>query len=181
MQWLDLLIVGAAAWMTFRAFANGLIREIVTLAALILGVVVAGAYYRDLSANIAFVIDDELTRNLVSFLALFAGIVVLGQLLAIVLKRGAALLMLGPLDRFGGAAFGFVKAILLIQVLLLAIAVFPASAGLATAVDESVLAPFFLEEVPSAQLALPSEFEHALAQLARFRAAAGVIAGGVGR
>lgn len=72
MQWLDLLIVGAAAWMTFRAFANGLIREIVTLAALILGVVVAGAYYRDLSANIAFVIDDELTRNLVSFLALFA-------------------------------------------------------------------------------------------------------------
>lgn len=179
MHWVDLLIVGAVAWITFRAFANGLIREFVTLAALIVAIVAAGSYYRDLSADIAFLIEDDLTRNLASFLAIFAGIVVLGQLLAIVLKRVASVLMLGPLDHFGGAAFGFVKAILLVQVLLLAIAVFPASAALATAVDESVLAPYFLEEVPSAQLALPSEFEHALGQLARFRAAAGVIAGGV--
>lgn len=178
MQWVDLLIVGVVAWMTFRAFANGLIREVVTFVALIAGILVAGTYYQDLSADIAFLIEDDLTRNFASFIALVAGVVVLGQLLAIVLTHTASLLMLGPFDHMGGAAFGFVKAVLLVQVVLLAVAVFPPSTGLAAAVDESTLAPLFLDDVPSVQLALPPEFEHALDQLARFRGAASVIASG---
>jgi membrane protein required for colicin V production len=178
--WVDLLIVGAVAWMTFRAFATGLIREVVTFAALIAGIFVAGAFYRDLSADIAFLIEDERTRNFASFLALLVGVVVLGQLLALVLKHAASLLMLGPFDHLGGAAFGFVKAIVLVQILLLAVAVFPPSAGFAAAVDQSTLAPYFLNEVPSAELALPSEFQHALEQLRDLRSAAAVIANGHG-
>lgn len=181
MQWVDLVIVGVIAWMTFRAFLNGLIREVVTLLALILGVVTAGAFYHELSADTAFLIEDERTRNLVSFLVLFGSVVVLGQLLALLLRRVAGLLMLGPFDHLGGAAFGFVQAVLLVQVLLLAIAVFPSATGLATAIDESTLAPVFLDEVPGAALALPDEFQHALAQLRRFREASGVIASGAAR
>ena len=75
MDWLDLLIVGIVAWMTFRAFSNGLIREAVTLLALLLGIVLAGAFYRQLSADIAFLIEDERARNLVAFLALLGGMV----------------------------------------------------------------------------------------------------------
>ena len=181
MHWVDLVIVGVIAWMTFRAFVNGLIREVVTLLALILSVVTAGAFYRELSADIAFLIDDERTRNLVSFLVLLASVVVLGQLLALLLRRVAALLMLGPFDHLGGAAFGFVQAVLLMQVLLLAIAVFPSVTGLAAAIDESTLAPVFLDEMPGAALALPEEFQNALAELRRFREVSGVIANGAAR
>jgi membrane protein required for colicin V production len=174
-SWVDLLIVGVVAFFTFRGFANGLIREIVTLLALVAGIVIAGTFYQRLSADLAFLIDNDRTRALVSFLALFAGIVVLGQLLAIVMRRTASLLMLGPLDRIGGAAFGFVEAVLLVQVLLFAVAVYPPADGIAAAVDGSRLAPLFLDTVPGANLALPSEFDNALHQLEHFRQAAAAL------
>ncbi len=169
MSWIDLLIVGLVAWFTFRAFANGLIREVVTLAALILGVVLAGRFYPELSADIEFLIDDGTVRSLVSFIAILGGVVVLGQVLAAVLRRAASMLMLGPFDRLGGAAFGFAKGFMLVQVLLIAVAIFPASTRVALAVDDAALAPFFLDSVPVVKLTLPSEFHDALGTLGRWR------------
>jgi membrane protein required for colicin V production len=142
-------------------------------------VFLAGAYYQRLSADISFLISDDRTRALVAFLALFGGIVVLGQLLGLMLRRTAALLMLGPLDHLGGAAFGFIEALLLVQVLLFAVAVYPPAKGVAAAVDDSQLAPLFLNSVPGVNLALPSEFNDALHQLERFRQAGTAIRQGV--
>jgi membrane protein required for colicin V production len=179
LHWIDLLIVGVIAFLTFRAFSNGLIREVVTLGALVAGVFVAGTYYERLSADIAFLISDERTRTLIAFLALFGGMLVLGQLLGLLLRKTAAVLMLGPVDHLGGAVFGFVEAVLLVQVLLFAVAVYPPANGVAAAVDESRLAPLFLDTVPGAGLALPSEFKDALHQLERFRQAGNAIKQGL--
>ena len=169
MSWIDLLIVGVIAWFTFRAFANGLIREVVTLGALILGVVLAGLFYAELAADIEFLIDDGTVRKLVSFMAILGGVVVLGQVLAAVLRRVASMLMLGPFDRLGGAAFGFAKGFILVQVLLIAVAIFPASTSVAFAVDDAALTPFFLDSMPLVELTLPSEFHDALGTLGRWR------------
>lgn len=169
MSWIDLLIVGVIAWFTFRAFANGLIREVVTLGALILGVVLAGLFYAELAADIEFLIDDGTVRKLVSFIAILGGVVVLGQVLAAVLRRVASMLMLGPFDRLGGAAFGFAKGFILVQVLLIAVAIFPASTSVAFAVDDAALTPFFLDSLPLAELTLPAEFHGALDTLGRWR------------
>jgi membrane protein required for colicin V production len=165
MHWLDLLIVAVIAWVTFSAFSRGLIREVVTLLALVAGAVIAGAYYDELSTNLEFLIDDATTRNLVSFGALLGGILILGQLLAGVLRRTAGLLMLGPFDHLGGAAFGFAKGVIFVELALIAVSVFPASTTVADAIDESTLAPVFLERAPVAELALPSEFDDALDRL----------------
>ncbi|MQA01121.1 MAG: hypothetical protein GEU80_17700 [Dehalococcoidia bacterium] len=170
MHWLDLLIVGIVAWSTFAAFTNGLIREVVQFAAVVVGLLLAGLFYNDLSRDIEFLVEHATTRNLVSFVAIFAGIVVLGQVAAAVLRRFASLLMLGPVDHLGGAAFGFVKAVLLVQVVLIAVAVFPPGEALAKAVDDSTLAPMFLQDLPVAQAALPVEFGDALEQLQQWRA-----------
>ncbi len=169
MSWIDLLIVGVIAWFTFRAFANGLIREVVTLGALILGVVLAGLFYAELAADIEFLIDDGTVRKLVSFMAILGGVVVLGQVLAAVLKRVASMLMLGPFDRLGGAAFGFAKGFLLVQVLLIVVAIFPASTSVALAIDDAALSPFFLDSLPLVELTLPDEFDDALDTLGRWR------------
>lgn len=165
MHWLDLLIVAVISWLTFTAFSRGLIREIVTLMALIVGAVVAGAFYDELSTNLEFLIDDSTVRNLLSFGALLGGILILGQLLAGVLRRTAGLFMLGPFDHLGGAAFGLAKGVLLVEVALISVSVFPASTTVATAIDESTLAPVFLERAPVAELALPPEFDNALDRL----------------
>lgn len=175
MHWLDLVIVAAIAWVTFSAFSRGLIREVVTLAAFVVGAIVAGMLYDDLSANLAFLIDDETTRNLIAFGALFLGVVVLGQIVGGALKRTAALLMLGPFDHLGGAAFGFVKGVVLVEVALIAVSVFPISSEVAAAVDESTLAPVFLERAPVVEVALPPEFENALDTLRQWQVNAAAV------
>lgn len=169
MQWIDLLIVGVVAWFTFRAFANGLIWELSSLLSVIFAVVLAGLFYRDLADSIDFLIDNETWRSLVSFIAIFAGIVILGQLIARAAQRVAAMLLLGPLDHLGGAAFGFLKGLLVIQVALILLAVFPPSDRVGAAVDDSALAPLFLDVIPVAEVALPDEFDNALAQLQDWR------------
>jgi len=163
LQWLDLVIVGIIAWFTFSAFSNGLIREVVTIVAVLLGGLIAGRFYGDLSDNISFLIADGTTRNLVSFISLFAGVVVLGQLAATVARGTASVLMLGPLDHMGGAVFGFVKGVVIVEVLVIAFAVFPAATGMENAVQESTLAPMLLDAVPVALQLLPHEFAERIA------------------
>ncbi len=179
MHWLDLVIVGVIAWLTFSAFSRGLIREVVTLVAMILGAVIAGAFYDDLSTNLEFLVDDETTRNLISFGALLAGILILGQLIAGTLSKTARLFMLGPFDQIGGAAFGFVKGIIIVEVALIALSVFPASETMANAVDDSALATTFLERAPVAELALPPEFDNALDRLREWRQSVPASVGGL--
>jgi len=177
---IDLVIVGIIAWMTFTAFTNGLIREVVKLAALVVGAVVAGMFYDDLSANLAFLIDDETIRDLLSFAALLGGAIILGQLAAMMLRGTARLLMLGPFDHVGGAAFGFVKGVILVELVLISISVFPASSDVALAVDDSALAPVFLEHAPVVELALPTEFDNALDTLRDWQASLPAAVGGLG-
>jgi len=162
-QWLDLMIVGIIAWFTFSAFSNGLIREVVTIVAVLLGGLIAGRFYGDLSDNITFLIADGTTRNLVSFVSLFAGIVVLGQLAATFARGAASMLMLGPLDHVGGAVFGFAKGVVIVEVLVIAFAVFPAATGLETAIHDSTLAPVLLDGIPVALQLLPGEFADRIA------------------
>lgn len=165
MQPLDLIIIGVVAWFTFAAFSAGLIRESVRVVALVLGIVLAGQYYGELSSDITFLTDDDTLRNLVSFVAIFAGILVLGQVASTVLRSIASMLMLGPFDHLGGALFGFAKGVLLVEVLLIAVTTFPVWSALEGAVERSALAPFFLDSVPLALRLLPGEFSEALDSL----------------
>ena len=162
MHWLDLLIVAIIAWLTFRALTVGLIREVVTAAAFVVGAVLAGNYYGELADDIAFAVEDETWRQLVAFASIFIGVVVIGQIAALLLKRIASLLLLGPFDRLGGAAFGLAKGVLLVEVLLFAGLAFPVSTGVDAAIDESTLAPLFAEGIPVLLELLPAEFESAV-------------------
>jgi len=177
MNWLDLLIVGILAWTTFRAFTNGLIREVVSLLGLVAGVALSGAFYDDLSSNLEFVIADPTSRSLVAFAAIFIGTTVAGAVIGSVLHTAAALLFLGPLDKLGGAAFGLLKGLLLVQILLVAVSVFPAQTSVARAAAESTLAPVFLRAAPAIQAALPEEFSDPLGQLRRWQSS---LPGGAG-
>lgn len=162
MHWLDLVIVAVIAWLTFRALSVGLIREVVTAVAVVGGAVLAGHFYGELADDIAFAVEDETWRNLVAFGSIFIGVVVIGQIVASLLQRVAALLLLGPIDRLGGAAFGFVKGVLVVEILLFAALAFPVSSRVDAAIEESTLAPVFVEGFPVLLQLLPPEFEAAV-------------------
>ncbi len=175
MNWVDLLIAGAIAWTTFRGLRTGLIRQAVWLIAVLLGLFLAGALYDDLSANLDFVIDDQTTRDLVAFVAIILGSVIAGMVLGEVLRTTATLLMLGPMDALGGGVLGFIRGLVYVQLMLFAFAVFPASDDLAKGIDDSTLAPYFLDEIGFVGVALPSEFDDPMQQLDVWREAFGAL------
>jgi membrane protein required for colicin V production len=174
MHILDLVIVAVVAWFTFSAFSRGLIREVVTAIAIFGGAIIAGQFYEELSSNLEFLTDDETLRNFGSFIAIFVGIIVLGQVAAMVLRRFAALLLLGPFDHLGGALFGFLKGVLIVEVVLIVLTAFPVASSLEQAIDDSALAPVFLDGLPVMLKLLPGEFSEAVDALSEVaRAAAG--------
>jgi membrane protein required for colicin V production len=84
-----------------------------------------------------------------------------GQLIAMMLKQMASLLLLGWVDRAGGAAFGFLKGLVVVEVLLILLVTFP-QIGLREDIDGSALASVFLDAIPLLLVLLPEEFERAV-------------------
>lgn len=160
MNWLDGVILALLIWFIFAAFTAGLIREVVTIVSAILGVVLAGLFYERLADDIGTVIDSDRVARIVAFLAILGAIVLAGQVLAWLLKETASLLMLGTFDQLGGAAFGLVKGVVIVQVLLLLFATYP-SLGLDEAIGDSALSPLFIDRAPVLLQVLPAEFDAA--------------------
>jgi membrane protein required for colicin V production len=159
MNWLDVVVILLLAGFTFAAYSSGLIREVITLVAVVAGILIAGALYERLAADVLVFIDNDDAAEAVAFLALFGGVYLMGQIGAYVLKTGAALLMLGPLDHVGGAVFGFVKGVLVIEMLLIVFAAYP-SLDLDRAVDNSVFARQLVDNFGFLVHILPSNFDH---------------------
>src|SRR5687767_16024112 len=112
-HWIDLVIVAIVAWSAFSAFRRGLIRQFVSLLSVIAGGLIAAHLHNRLATNIDFIVEDPVTRKLIAFAAIFAGVVLLGQVLAMLLRTVAGLLLLGPIDHLGGAAFGLLPGLLI--------------------------------------------------------------------
>jgi membrane protein required for colicin V production len=158
MNWLDVVIILTLAGFTFAAYSAGFIREVVTLSAVVFGIVIAGFLYDDLAQDVLVFIDNEGAAEAVSFLMLFGSVYLLGQITAYFLRTGASLLMLGPWDHLSGAVFGFIKGIFIIQILLIVFAAYP-SLGLESSVDDSELGSYFVDDISFLLRLLPHEFE----------------------
>jgi membrane protein required for colicin V production len=158
MNWIDILIVATMVAIVLGAYAAGLIREGVTLLAAIVGIAIAGALYDDLAADVLVFMDDEDAAEAISFMILVGAVYLFGQIVAIMLSKTASLLMLGWADKIGGAVFGFLKGLIIVQVLLIIFAAYP-SLGLDDAVAGSELAPLFLEDLDFLLWVLPENFD----------------------
>ena len=161
MNWLDIVIVLVIAFFASTAFRAGLIREVVTLVSVVVGVVIAGIFYDDLARDVLTFIDEEKTALVVGFLVLLGAVYLAGQLVAVMLKQAAALLFLGWADHAGGALFGLIKGLIVVEVLLVLLVTFP-RLGLKSDIDGSALASVFLDAAPLLLLVLPNEFERAV-------------------
>ncbi len=158
MNWLDILIIVTLIGFVSAAYRSGLIREVVTLVAVIAGIVIAGALYENLAGDILVFITNDSAAEAVAFLVLFGAVYIFGQIAAYMLKTGASLLMLGLLDKLGGTVFGLVKGLIVVQILLLVFAAYP-SLGLEGAIEGSELADYFVDDFSLLLNLLPQAFE----------------------
>lgn len=161
MNWLTLVLVAILGFITWRAYRNGFVRELVSLSAVILAIPLAGVLYDDLYRKVHPIINSEPLAYLVSFLAIMAGVIIAGQVAAHLLKQTVALLNLGAADQLAGAAFGLLKGVLACQVVLLALVVFP-KPDLRDAIDGSMLATRLLDAAPPVLTVLPGRFDSGL-------------------
>ncbi len=161
MNWLSIVLVGVIGIVTWRAYTNGFVRELVSLCVTILAIPIAGLFYQDLYANVHPIISNVQLAYLVSFLAILAGVMIAGIVAAHLLKRTVAMLNLGAADKLAGGAFGFLKMVIICQVILIALVRFPA-ADLRDSINDSTVATKLLDTAPAVLAFLPGTFDSAI-------------------
>lgn len=174
LDWVSLLILAVMGFLTFRAYRNGFIRELVSLCTLILAIPIAGIFYDDMFPKVEPLVDNEKLAALISFVAILAGVVIGGQVLGSMLRSVVDALNLGFADRGAGALFGFLKAVVACQVVLTALVVFP-SPDLREEIDDSPVATTLLDTAPVVLGFLPGTFDRGVDA---FRNAADALNGG---
>ncbi|MGD0765134.1 MAG: CvpA family protein, partial [Dehalococcoidia bacterium] len=120
--------------------------------------------YKDLADDVRLAVDADHAPEIIAFLVIFGACFLAGQLAAMILKQTASLLMLGTFDHVLGAAFGFVKGMVVVELLLILFVTFPAW-DLRNTIDQSTLGPLFLHGIPVLTRVLPAEFNNAVQSL----------------
>lgn len=171
MNWVTIVLVAFIGLLAWRAYRNGFIRELVSLCAIILALPVAGVLYSRMYPKVEPIVDNPDLARLISFLSIFFGVVIGGQVLAYLLRSTVELLNLGALDRVAGAVFGALKAVLIVQAVLIALVLFP-KPDVRDDIDRSPVARGLLRSAFFALTLLPSRFEDGVDRF--FEAAADV-------
>ena len=154
MNWLDIIILVALALPTFTGMKQGLIKAALTLAGLIAGVILASNFHEQLGGVMTFISNPDIA-NIAGYLIILVVAMIIANVIAVVLKFTAKAVMLGWIDRIGGAVFGFLMGALFMGAILAAVVQFFGE-GLVT---ESFLAGILLDKFPLVLALLPSEFD----------------------
>jgi len=154
MNWLDIVIIVAIAIAILIGLRIGIIKAVLSLAGLIVGVILAGRYYVPFSEWLSFIPQASVAK-IVAFAIILIGVMVIAGVLASLLKWAASAIMLGWVNRLGGAVFGlFLGAIFCGALLAIWVKFFDIAA-----ISESNLAAILLDRLPMVLALLPDEFD----------------------
>ena len=168
MNWLDWTLVAIFLVFIVGSARRGFSREIISLAACIIALACGMWFYGTAGVYIHHAVDSERTANLLGFLAVVFGVLLLGRISGWAVNRFLRTVGLSFLDRLLGAAFGLLKGLLVSVALLTAFMAFgpildtTAGAGSGTSRDSvlhSRIAPFVLEASRLAVAAAPMELK----------------------
>ena len=155
MNWLDIVIIAVVVITTFWGLRIGIIKAVLSLAGLIVGVILAGHYYVSLSQQLAFIPQASIAK-IVAFAIILVVVMVIASVLAWLLKWAASVVMLGWVNRTGGAVFGLVLGAIFCSALL---ATWVKFFGIAGATAQSGLVTILLDRFPMVLALLPDEFD----------------------
>jgi membrane protein required for colicin V production len=110
-----------------RCAARGFISELLSMAALILGVVAALLFFRQGGALVRgwFMQDVKVVPEIIAFIAFFLLIYITVKIIEMTLKSIIEGIQLGGLDHLLGFLFGFVEGIIIVCLLLFLITIQP--------------------------------------------------------
>ena len=154
MNWLDIIILVILAVTAVGGFLKGLIKTVFSLVGLIVGIILAGRFYILLADRLTFISSEDIAR-IVAFILIFLIVLIIAALLGFFFTRLFSAILLGWLNRLGGAAFGVILGSIFIAAIL---AVWAKYAG-AGSISDSAVATFLLDRFPLILTLLPAEFK----------------------
>ena len=155
MNWLDIVILVLIAIPTLIGLKIGIIKAALSLAGVILGTILAGNYYAALAEELTFISQDNLAK-IAAFAFILIGVMLIASVLAAVLKWIVSAVMLGWVNRLGGAIFGFALGAVFCSALL---AIWGKFLGTEGPLMSSGLATLLLDRFPMVLSLLPAEFD----------------------
>jgi membrane protein required for colicin V production len=119
MNYLDIISALLLAWFAFNGYRKGLIVEVASLAALILGVY-AALYFSDITADFLVEYFSMSTKylSIIAFILTFLMVVITVVFVGRIVEKFVDLLLLGFLNKLTGAVFGLLKGALIISLLI---------------------------------------------------------------
>jgi membrane protein required for colicin V production len=138
------------------AVTKGLVREIVSLVALIGGFILAVLYYHSLGSVLAEFCKTEEISSFVAFLMIFVGCLLVGAIVSFLMNRFMKAASIKWIDRILGGIFGLLRGWAIASILVLALIAFPLREQL---IPQSVLAPYLLAGARAAALMVPQDLK----------------------
>ncbi|HVZ17407.1 MAG TPA: CvpA family protein [Terriglobales bacterium] len=152
----DWIIIAVLVLSTMVAIAQGFFQEVFSLVGVVIGFLLAAWDYRVVSSHLSF-INPPWVADITGFFIIFLVIAILAGTIGRIASWGMKQAGLRWIDRALGGAFGLVRGVLVVTVLLMATAAFaPQSPWLA----RSSLTPYFLVVGRAASWLTPSEVRH---------------------
>jgi membrane protein required for colicin V production len=150
----DWIILLALVISVVQAASSGFFQEAFGIAGLVFGYLLAAWQYQRLAGHFASYISSKWLGEIVAFLAIFFGVMILAGILGKIVRWIMKEAGLSMVDRFFGGVLGLVRGCLLIAIVLVSMTAFtPTSKGL----QHSALAPYFLVVGRAAIWVAPTE------------------------
>jgi membrane protein required for colicin V production len=120
-HWVDLTIAGIIGLSILTGLVRGFVKELISLCVWILAIWVAYTYSQTFSTLLTPYIKDSTIKTVIAFVALLFSVLIGGAifnaLFSFFLKRTG----LGGTDRILGMGFGFIRGVLIVSVLIVAV------------------------------------------------------------
>ena len=155
MSGLDIVLIVVIAIATLLGLRTGIIKAVLSLAGVIIGVILAGRFYVPLSEQLTF-IPHAGGAKIAAFAIILIVVMIIAGVIASLLKWAASIVMLGWVNRLGGALFGLVLGAILCGALL---ATWVNFLGIGKTIADSALARLLLDYFPMVLVLLPDEFD----------------------
>jgi membrane protein required for colicin V production len=166
--WLDAGVIVLLAGSAALGLVRGFLKEVISLAALVVGLVLAGQFYHQAAGLFTRWVEAPEVRSWMGFVAVFLAVLVLAGIGLWVADRILKFAALKWVDRLLGGLFGLLRGWLVATVLVLAMGAF--SFGART-LQESTFAPYLLTSARLAAYAVPAgmrqDFQRKYAEIYR--------------
>ena len=157
-QWtfLDLIFAVIILISTVLALTKGLMREIISLVSLLGGFLLAAFYYWKVASFLVSFTKTQDIANLLGFLTIFVGILLLGAAASFLVNRFLKKTSLEWADRLLGGVYGLLRGWLIASIIVLALIAFTAGGN---ALARSILAPYLLTGARVAVVMVPQQLK----------------------